>query len=118
MKRRELLSSILSLSIASVVPNDSDLRKQYMERLFPSKYDVRTCDSGGIQHYDAMYIDSENGVQYHYYWDSKHREHRYRIKVYGEDPLDILSITKGKAQSVAEAKEDLEEEIAIPRVVK
>lgn len=118
MNRRGFLSSIPLFSIASAVPVEVRLREQYMRYIFPSKYNIQSCESEGIKHYDAMYIDSEESVQFHYYWDSKHREHRYRIKVYGEDPLDVHSMIEGVAGSVAEAKEELEEDIVVPNGLK
>lgn len=114
MNRRELLSLIPSLTIGSVVPVGIDLRKQYMRYIFPLKYSIQSCQSEGVKHYDAMYIDSEASVQYHYYWDSKHQEHRTRVKVFGEDPLDIHSVVEGESESVVEAKEELEEEVLLP----
>jgi hypothetical protein len=85
-----------------------------MKYVFPRKYDIQHYESEEVKHYDAMYIDSDRGIQFHYYWDSKHQEHRFRLKIYGEDPLDIHSVVEGDVDSVKEARDELEEEVVLP----
>ena len=114
MNRRDFLSLIPSISILTPSVPSVDLRKQYMEYVIPDRYLISKWESEEIIHYTALYIDRQDGIQYHYSFDSKFHEHRFRISVYGDDPFESKVIMEDVADSLTEVVSEFDENLVLP----
>lgn len=117
MNRRDLLKAIPSVSLVSIFNGDLDLRKMYIEYVFPQKYDVTThgFEKENIKYYDAMYLDTEKKLQIHYTWNNQDKSHKYNIRLYQKNPLRMYTLIKGECESTIQAREVLEKQIDFER---
>lgn len=110
MNRRELLKAIPSLSVTSILSAEVDLRKLYLEYMFPSEYSVKRVEFSngkeGVEQYKVINASSPENILYFYLWDSTKREHHYRMKLY--DDSSFHTYIAGEAESIDGIVEEFE----------
>lgn len=115
MNRRSFLSWIPSISVFSLIPAESTLRKLYMEFVFNNKYEITVSKHSEDVYYDAFYFNPETDVMYKYEYDTRQRIHRTCVQILSDDSIHTL--IENEFNSIREAKNELEEDLVLPKGV-
>lgn len=84
MNRRNLLKSIPSISLFSVVA-DVDMRKWYLQFVFPSEFNVEKMEINDETYYSAVWLDPPDNNQYYYHYDTHQQTHKYVVQFLKEE---------------------------------
>lgn len=91
MNRRNLLKAIPSISLFSIVP-EVDLRKWYLEFVFPSQFCVEKMEINGEKYYSAVLLDPPSNNQYYYYYNTHTEKHKYVVQFLTESGAENLEV--------------------------
>lgn len=105
MNRRDLLKSFPSLPLFSLLA-DADLRKMYIELIFPSCFEIESKEAYGETYYNATLIDHQKNNEYRYSYNTKFEHHKCVILFVPyeaeEEDFEVFSV-----ESTQEACEEI-----------
>lgn len=78
MNRRNLIKAIPSISLLSVP--EFDMRKLYLQFIFPSEFTVEKVEIHDDIHYSAVWLDAPQNRQYYYYYNTHSETHKYVVQ--------------------------------------